>query len=336
MPLDFLGRSHPQPCPILILAPMQDITDLAFWRVQAKFGPPDLYYTEYFRVHRDSRPERHIQASIEENDLGLPIQAQMIGQDIPALIRTVKLLEKLPIHGIDLNLGCPAPIVCKKEAGGGLLRNPAKIDQILSALRSAIQKKFSVKTRLGFDRPEEFPGLIELFGRHGIDALTVHGRTVREGYGPIVHYDAILQAIQQLPFPVFGNGNVNDPEIAQQLVSRGAAGLMIGRGAIGNPWIFSQIRAAFHGQPVQVQTPVDIRDYISALHEGLQIDDRPDAVQLSLLKKFLRYIAPRISDLFWVEARTAMSLKHLFEVCDKHLLGEAVCEAPALSVESVR
>jgi tRNA-dihydrouridine synthase len=319
---DFLGREQPPAWPVLILAPMQDITDLAFWRVQAKYGPPDLYYTEYFRVHRDSRPERHIQASIEENDLGVPIQAQMIGQDIPALLRTARLLQKLPVHGIDLNLGCPAPIVCKKEAGGGLLRNPEKVEQIITALRGEVEKKFTVKTRLGFDRPEEFPALIQLFGRHALDALTVHGRTVREGYGPVVHFDAILQAVAALPFPVFANGNVNTPEVAQHLVSNGASGLMIGRGAIRNPWIFSQIRAAFQGEPPFQPTAINVRHYIDELHAGLHIEDRTDLVQLSLLKKFLRYIAPGFGgdDAFWVEARTALSLTHFFRVCDQHLL----------------
>ncbi|MGH9594354.1 MAG: tRNA-dihydrouridine synthase, partial [Bryobacteraceae bacterium] len=121
----------PEGRPLLILAPMQDITDLAFWRVLARYGGPDLYYTEYFRVHHDSRPERHILRAIEENEDGKPVIAQMIGQDIPALQRTAEALQKRTIAGIDLNLGCPAPIVCRKEAGGGLLRNLEKIDVIL-------------------------------------------------------------------------------------------------------------------------------------------------------------------------------------------------------------
>src|ERR1700733_3464950 len=117
--------------PLFILAPMQDVTDLPFWRVMTRYGGPDVYYTEYFRVHADSRPERHILAAIEENPAGKPVIAQIIGQDIPSITRTAAELQKRAIAGIDLNLGCPAPIVCRKEAGGGLLRNPAKVDAIL-------------------------------------------------------------------------------------------------------------------------------------------------------------------------------------------------------------
>lgn len=301
---------------------MQDITDLAFWRVQARYGPPDLYYTEYFRVHRDSRPERHIVASIVENDIGRPIQAQMIGQDIPAMVRTARLLQKLPINGIDLNLGCPAPIVCKKEAGGGLLKNPLKVDEILTALRPAIHLKFTVKTRLGFHEPSEFPALIELFHKHPIDALTVHGRTVREGYGPVVHYSAIREAIRALPFPVFANGNIDNPAIAHELAAHGAAGLMIGRHAIRNPWIFAQIRASFFSETPPSPTLADIHEYIQQIHIGTHQLNRPDSIQLNLLKKFLRYIAPGRggSDDFWIEVRTTQTLSSLFKTCDKHLL----------------
>jgi len=130
-----MHRFLPESRPLLILAPMQDITDLAFWRVLSRYGGPDLYYTEYFRVHQDSRPEKHILRSIEENPDGKPVIAQMIGQDISALQRTALALQKKKIAGIDLNLGCPAPIVCRKEAGGGLLRNLNKIDGILTGLR---------------------------------------------------------------------------------------------------------------------------------------------------------------------------------------------------------
>ena len=118
---------------------MQDVTDLPFMRVMARFGGPDLYVTEYFRVYESSRITPYILRSIDENPTGKPIFAQMIGQDIPALLRTVKELEEHPIAGIDLNLGCPAPVVCRKDAGGGLLRNPDKVDRILGSLREAVE-----------------------------------------------------------------------------------------------------------------------------------------------------------------------------------------------------
>jgi len=308
--------------PLLILAPMQDVTDAPFWRVMARYGGPDVYYTEYFRVHADSRPERHILRAIDENESGRPVLAQMIGQDVAALQRTAIDLQKRNIAGIDLNLGCPAPIVCRKDAGGGLLRHPAKIDEILSRLREAVHLRFTVKTRLGFDRPDEFPALLEIFRRHRIDALTVHGRTVREMYGPVVHYDAIAQAARLMPCPVFANGNVRCIESARRITAlTGAAGLMIGRGAIRNPWLFSQIRDAWAGREPARPTRVDLRNYIEVLHKATCPSALHEGAHVGKMKKYLGYIAPGLGgdDSFWRELRTALTLRDLFAVCDRHL-----------------
>jgi len=146
--------------PLLALAPMQDITNLPFWRVMQGYGGADLYYTEYLRVHRDSKPERHILRDIDENPTGRPVIAQMIGEDIPSLVRTAQALQRHPVFGIDLNLGCPAPIVCRKSAGGGLLRHLDKIDAILRALRPVVHVRFTVKTRIGYEDPAEFDRLL--------------------------------------------------------------------------------------------------------------------------------------------------------------------------------
>jgi tRNA-dihydrouridine synthase len=312
----------PEGRPLLILAPMQDITDLAFWRVLSRHGGPDVYYTEYFRVHADSRPEKHILRSIEENPGGKPIIAQMIGQDIPALQRTAEALQRHPVAGIDLNLGCPAPIVCRKEAGGGLLRNLGKIDAILNALRRAITLQFTVKTRIGFDSPDEFPRLLDLFRRHPIDALTVHGRTVREMYQPVVHLDAIARAARLMPCPVFANGNVRCVESARRVVAQtGATGLMIGRGAIRNPWLFTQIREAWAGEIRTRPTLLDLRHYIEELHEATRDPQVREVGQVGKMKKYLGYIAPGLQggDAFWNELRPVLTLRELFAVCDRHL-----------------
>jgi len=316
----------PENRPLLILAPMQDITDLPFWRVMSRYGGPDVYYTEYFRVHRDSRPEKHILRSIEENPDGKPVIAQMIGQDLEALRRTVLELQKRKIAGIDINFGCPAPIVCKKDAGGGLLRHPEKIDDILREVRAAVHLRFTVKTRIGFDSPDEFPALLDLYRRHPIDALTVHGRTVREMYKPVLHHDAIERAARLMPCPVFANGNVRDVESARHMVeTTGARGLMIGRGAIRNPWLFAQIHEAWNTGEVRTRpTLVDLREYIERLHEATHFPAMRDAGQVGKMKKYLGYIAPGIGpdenrNAFWNELKLALTLRDLFAICDRHL-----------------
>ena len=176
---------------VLALAPMQEVTDLAFWKLIHQYGGADIYWTEYFRVHSTSTPEKKILAAISGNTTGRPVIAQMIGNDIHELVRTAKVLQEYPVAAIDLNLGCPAPIVYRKCAGGGLLREPGRIDAILGALRDAVRIKFTVKTRLGFQSADEFDRLLPIFARHSLDALTVHARTVAQLYRLPVHYDRI-------------------------------------------------------------------------------------------------------------------------------------------------
>ncbi|PAW76051.1 MAG: dihydrouridine synthase [Verrucomicrobia bacterium Tous-C9LFEB] len=329
--MSLLTRHLPTNRPALVLAPMQDITDLPFWRVIHHYGDPDLYYTEYFRVHVDSRPERHILRSIDENPSGQPVIAQMIGQDIPALVRTAIALQKHNVVGIDLNLGCPAPIVCRKNAGGGLLRHPEQIDAILAALRPVISIAFTVKTRIGYDSPDEFDRLLEIFTRHPIDALTVHGRTVREMYKPVLHYDRIKQAVAAMPCPVFANGNVLDiPQAEHSLAVTGAAGLMLGRGVIRNPWLFRQLRAHHAGEPVPHPTRRELREYIDRLYRETWLPEYQDHDHVAKMKKYLNYVGLGLDadDAFLRDMRLARLPEDFFAVCDKHLLRDDVAFAP--------
>jgi tRNA-dihydrouridine synthase B len=323
--MSLLAPSLPTNRPALILAPMQDVTDLPFMGVIHRRGDPDLYFTEYFRVHRDSRPERHILRSIDENPTGRPIIAQMIGVDIPSLVRTATKLQRHPIAAIDLNLGCPAPIVCSKNAGGGLLRNPQQIDEILGALRSSIGCGFTVKTRVGFDSPEEFPRLLEVFARHDFDALTVHGRTVREMYRTAVHLGRIRDAVGAIARPVFANGNVLSVRLAKETIDQtGAAGLMIGRGAIRNPWIFRQLREEAEGRPVFEPTLRDVREYIEDLFHAVRRPDGTELGHVAKMKKYLNFIGQGIGEeeAFLREVRRVATEREFWDCCDRHLLSD--------------
>ncbi len=132
---------------ILALAPMQDVTDLPFWKLMTAYGGADVYVTEYFRVHPTSNLEPWILRSITDNPTGRPVIAQMIGNDIPSLVRAAQELQQYPIVAVDLNLGCPAPVVYRKCAGGGLLREPQRVAAILGALRDAISPSSSPSRR---------------------------------------------------------------------------------------------------------------------------------------------------------------------------------------------
>jgi tRNA-dihydrouridine synthase len=301
---------------------MQDVTDLAFWRVMARYGGADLYWTEYFRVHADSRPEKFILDSINQNPTGRPVIAQLIGQDIPALTRTARALQQYPVAAIDLNLGCPAPIVCRKGAGGGLLREPARIDAILGALREAVSIPFTVKTRIGYETADGFDGLLALFAKHAIDLLTVHGRTVKQMYRPDVRYDLIARAAGQLACPVLANGNVHGPEQALAVLAEtGARGLMIGRGAIRNPWLFGQIRARRRGATPALPTGRQVLAYIAGLWEAQITPDARESARVQRLKKFMNFIGEGLEPPgpFLHEIRRAATQADFFRVCAAYL-----------------
>ena len=270
---------------------MQDVTDLAFWKLISSYGGADIYFTEYFRVHATSTLDRSILRSITENPTGRPAIAQMIGNDIPSLVRSARELQNYPIAAVDLNLGCPAPVVYRKCAGGGLLRDPGHVDAILGALREAIKTKFTVKTRIGFDSPQVFPELLPIFAKHSLDLLTVHGRTVKEMYRSEVHYDYIARAVAELPCPVLANGNIYSARKATEVLQlTGARGLMIGRGAIRNPWIFHQFRQCERGEIPFVPRGCDVLAYVRALYEAVCSPEVREAAQVQRMKKYMNYL----------------------------------------------
>jgi tRNA-dihydrouridine synthase B len=308
--------------PILALAPMQDVTTHAFWKLMSAYGGADLYVTEYFRVHAVSNLDRDILKSIDENPTGRPVIGQMIGNDIPALVRTARELQEHPVVGVDLNLGCPAPVVYRKCAGGGLLREPQRIDAILGALRDAIAIKFTVKTRIGFDSPEVLDELLPIFAKHSIDLLTVHGRIVHQKNTGPVDYDRIAQAVAAMPCPVIANGNVYSADNAEEILAiTRAKGLMVGRGAIRNPWLFSQIRQHRRGEPLFVPSGRDVLHYVHALYEAVRPPDFYEKSMVQMIKKYLNFIGDGIEPTgeFLHRMRRANAEAELFGICEEFL-----------------
>jgi len=308
--------------PLLVLAPMQDVTDLPFWQLLTRYGGADLCVTEYFRVHPDSRLDPGILASITKNPTGRPVVAQMMGNDIPSLVRAARELEQHPVAAIDLNLGCPVPVVYRKCAGGGLLRDPERVDAILGALREAVTIPFTVKTRIGFDDPSVFEQMLPIYARHSLDLLTVHGRTVKEMYRSEVHYEYIARAVAAMPCPVVANGNVSSVHSAEEVLNlTGARGLMIGRAAIRNPWIFQQIRQHRRDEPIYQPTGREVLEYIQALYEAVCDPEVRETSQVQKMKKYLTYISDGVEPTgqFQHSIRRVITRADFFRICGEYL-----------------
>ena len=229
------------------LAPMQDVTDLAFMRTLVRIGSlPHYFVTAYFRSTPTTCAiaEANLRC-IEENETGIPILAQLAGSEPQSLVRDAEWLLGLPIAGINLNAGCPSPLVNRHGAGAGLLRDLPALHSVLQALRAAVPAgQFSVKFRTGWADVAELPLILEAVAAADPDLAMVHGRTRKDLYAAhTVRPEAIRTAVQQLTCPVIGNGDITTPAQARYWLEHICpAGVMIGRGAVRNPYIFRQLR----------------------------------------------------------------------------------------------
>ena len=307
------------------LAPMQDVTGLPFMKVIARRGAPDFFFTEFFRVHAHSRIDEEILSSITQNPTEQPVFAQLIGENIEDLRRTVRDFQNYPIAGIDLNLGCPAPRVFKKNVGGGLLRSPKQILSILKMLRQEVGCLLTVKMRIGFEDDRFFDELLEAINETKVDLLSLHARTVLGGYRSMPSYSHVAKAVGDVYCPVLLNGNVTSFRSAFDLKElTGAQGVMIGRSAIRNPWIFRQVREMQAKRSVFQPTLGDVYEYIEDLYNTLEKPGIDERKNVGRMKKFLNFVGLSIDaeGKFLHQMRRTQTKKELFSVCEKHLSKE--------------
>jgi len=313
--------------PYLLLAPMQDVTGHGFLKVLSGYGGADAYITEYFRVHSTSKLEPHILKIIDDNPTGKPVMAQIIGEDLPAIRRSVRQLALHNIAGIDVNLGCPAPVVCKKNCGGGLLRDPAHIRAILECISSCYDGPLSVKTRLGYSSCEEFEGLLEVFADFKLHQLSVHARTVKERYQSQVHTGYLELARRRLGCALVANGNIVDVQTYAAWQRQAPVdGYMIGRGAIRNPWIFKQIKHyQLSGEILPMPTRREVLEYIHLLYMQLAQDSLQFEAKrhVQRMKRFLVYICQGLGEDLEQGVRRSQEQQELFAVLAAHLDDEA-------------
>lgn len=226
----------------LFLAPMAGVTDKAFRMIVKPFGPA-LMYTEMVSgkgLHYNSKRTEDLLEVLEEEK---PVAAQIFGHD-PEIMGTVA--EGALSHGaamIDINMGCPAPKIVNNGDGSALMKNPVLAGQVISAVCRAVTVPVTVKFRMGWDDAQinavEFAKIAEA---NGAAAVTVHGRTREAFYSGHANWDIIRRVKEAVSIPVIGNGDITGGKSAKAMLEQtGCDGLMIGRAAQGNPWIFSEV-----------------------------------------------------------------------------------------------
>lgn len=229
--------------PLYVLAPLAGFTDLPFRSVVKKFGV-DLTVSEMLSSNALAYQSKKTLKMIEKSLLEDPYSVQIAGSDQEVVRRAVELLnEQEGITAIDLNCGCPVPKVVNNLAGSALLTDLPKMGKTIETIKKYSNKEYtSVKIRLGFEAKNHLE-IARVCQESGVDFIAVHGRTRAGKFKAEVDYDAIREIKEILSIPVIANGDIDSPEKAKWVLGHtGADGIMVGRAAIGRPWIFHQMK----------------------------------------------------------------------------------------------
>lgn len=229
----------------VMLAPMEDVTDPSFRQICREQGA-SMVYTEFVSAEALIRDIPSTARKLSIHDSERPVAIQIYGRDAEAMVEAAKIVERAEPDILDINFGCPVKKVAGKGAGAGMLRDIPKMLSITESVVKAVSIPVTVKTRLGWDCENK---IINDLGPRlqdcGIKALTIHGRTRSQMYTGTADWEPIgrLKSDPRMEIPIIGNGDITSPEETLQAFDRyGVDGIMVGRGAIGAPWIFKAIR----------------------------------------------------------------------------------------------
>jgi nifR3 family TIM-barrel protein len=247
----------------LILAPMAGITDLSFRRIAKSFDV-DLVTSEMVSseglVRNKASTKMLLQSHAEEK----PLAIQLFGSDPKVVAEAARIVADEGADIIDLNMGCPVPKVVRQGAGAALLRDAETVAMLVDAVRQAVSIPVTVKTRSGWSQSKiNVSEVARVAEDAGADAITIHPRTAKQGFSGSADWPLIARVKQAVNIPVIGNGDVTRPEdVGKMRKLTQCDGVMIGRGAMGNPWIFEQARQLTKGQPLYSPTPQERLDVV--------------------------------------------------------------------------
>lgn len=274
----------------VILAPMAGVTDYAFRQVCAELGA-QITVTEMVSAKALCYGDKNTASLLRRNESVL-CGAQVFGSDPEFMARGAQLaLELSRADFIDINMGCPMPKIVNNGEGSALMKDPALAGRIVRAVRDAVDVPVTVKTRKGWDKGHvNVAELARTVQDNGAAAIAVHGRTKTMLYSGAADWDVIAQVKRAVSIPVFASGDIVSPEAALRCKKRtGADGLMIGRGAFGDPWIFPQIRAALAGETVPERPPLAERMELALRQMELAREDKGEHIACLEARKQLAW-----------------------------------------------
>ncbi len=229
----------------IFLAPMEDVTDIAFRLMCKRFGA-DLVYTEFVSSDALIRSVNKTMQKLTISEEERPVAIQIYGKETDAMVEAARIVEEAQPDLLDINFGCPVKRVAGKGAGAGMLQNIPKMLEITRAVVDAVQIPVTVKTRLGWDADHKIiVDLAEQLQDCGIEALTIHGRTRAQMYTGEADWSLIgeVKKNPRMRIPIIGNGDVTTPQRAKECFEQyGVDAVMIGRGSFGRPWIFKEVK----------------------------------------------------------------------------------------------
>lgn len=276
-------------CPFLFLAPMEGVGDRPFRKAMARVGGFDEACTEFIRVPIKAHIES-LASIYDASELGsMPLAAQVMGSDPELIAKMGQALEKRGAPRIDLNCGCPSNTVTGKGAGSSLLKTPELLHQIAKTLVSSVNIPVTLKMRSGYDDTSLFFENLQAAEESGIAFLTLHPRTKKDGYSAKANWDLIAEAKKRVKIPLVGNGDIRTVEQALSMLEKTSCdALMIGRGAIMDPFIFHKIKNHFEGKTLNPT----LEDYIQFItHFSNELDPKtPNKTRVNKIKQILSFI----------------------------------------------
>ena len=273
-----------------ILAPMAGVTDLPF-RLLCKEQGAGLLCMEMVSAKAIQYNNKNTKALLEIHPEELPVSLQLFGSDPDVISEIAKRIEELPFSILDINMGCPVPKIVKNGEGSALMKNPKLVYEIVRKTARAIQKPVTVKIRKGFDdtciNAVEIAKIIEDAGGK---AVAVHGRTREQYYSGKADWDIIRQVKEAVSIPVIGNGDVVSGESAISIQKEtGCDGVMIGRGAQGNPWIFSELLEYERTGKMPLRPSVEAIKKMMIRHAQLQMQYKGEYLGIREMRKHVSW-----------------------------------------------